>query len=95
MELFLIIFLIFFSIIGVVDTIRYIFTKFFRISNKTKTSFHESLLMEKLANENVRKNMICQLMRIDNFTNETPKIINISPNSFEVFSNKETTTFCD
>ena len=79
MDLFFIFFFVFFSTIGIVDTIKYVFTKIFRVpKDKITTS------MENSTHENVKKNILCQLVRIDDFDNETPKVIDITSDYFEI-----------
>lgn len=73
------IFLIFFSIIGVVDTIKYLLTKVFKISkSEIKRRNNARSIIKSTAYKDVLDNEYIQLIRVDNFDNNTSKIVDIT-----------------
>ncbi len=82
MDLFFIAFLIFFSIIGAVDVIKYIFTRILKIS-RLEMKNSNCLESKDVINRNIHENKFVKLVRVDNFDNKTPKIIKILKTTFE------------
>ena len=88
-------FLIFFAIVGVVDSIKFIFFKILKISkNKIKNSDDAEFIIRNVANKNFWDKNQCKLIRIDNFDNETEKIVDIAKNNYDflTFETKQTHT---
>ena len=71
-------------IFGIVDVIKIIYMKVFKTSkNRIKNPDEAEFIIRNIANQHIWDNNCNKLVRIDNFDNETEKIINIAQNDFD------------
>ena len=89
MNIFFIIFCIFFMIIGFVDSIKFTLSKIFQKScNRIKNSDNAEFVIRSFVNKSLWEKNCDKLICVDSSDNETKKIIALAKNDFDFLNFK-------